>query len=178
MLLLLCVRFDLIFLDANKDGYYSYYTTIMEGHLLLPGGLLLVDNALMKVCCTAVLLYCVLLCCLDFVQSLFLCHGFGCMLATHASRSFAHTPAWRSRQLQLSSCMCRDTEQINLILYAGPHELSIAKNFLTATSCGDCLLWLAVARFYRGFISLLLHACFYRLMFTAFPGCVLSLLCP
>jgi predicted O-methyltransferase YrrM len=43
-------RFDLIFLDANKDGYLSYYQTIMDNHLLLPGGLLLVDNSLMKVC--------------------------------------------------------------------------------------------------------------------------------
>jgi hypothetical protein len=42
-------RFDLIFLDANKDGYLSYYQAILDLHLLLPGGLLLVDNSLMKV---------------------------------------------------------------------------------------------------------------------------------
>eukprot|EP00878_Enallax_costatus_P015587 GHUV01016327.1.p1 GENE.GHUV01016327.1~~GHUV01016327.1.p1 ORF type:complete len:470 (+),score=128.07 GHUV01016327.1:350-1759(+) len=40
--------FDLIFLDANKDDYASYYQTIMEQHLLAPGGLLVVDNSLMK----------------------------------------------------------------------------------------------------------------------------------
>lgn len=41
--------FDLIFLDANKDGYQSYYNTIMDRQLLAPGGLLVVDNTLMKV---------------------------------------------------------------------------------------------------------------------------------
>lgn len=41
--------FDLIFLDANKDGYQSYYNTILDCHLLAPGGLLVVDNTLMKV---------------------------------------------------------------------------------------------------------------------------------
>lgn len=42
--------FDLIFLDANKEGYQSYYNTILDCHLLAPGGLLVVDNTLMKVC--------------------------------------------------------------------------------------------------------------------------------
>lgn len=41
--------FDLIFLDANKDGYQSYYNTIMDQQLLAPSGLLVVDNTLMKV---------------------------------------------------------------------------------------------------------------------------------
>lgn len=41
--------FDLIFLDANKDGYQTYYNIIMEQHLLAPSGLLVVDNTLMKV---------------------------------------------------------------------------------------------------------------------------------
>eukprot|EP00879_Flechtneria_rotunda_P019807 GHRR01020820.1.p1 GENE.GHRR01020820.1~~GHRR01020820.1.p1 ORF type:complete len:456 (+),score=169.59 GHRR01020820.1:286-1653(+) len=40
--------FDLIFLDANKDGYQAYYDTIMEQQLLAAGGLLVVDNSLMK----------------------------------------------------------------------------------------------------------------------------------
>jgi hypothetical protein len=44
-----CSSFDLIFLDANKDGYQSYYNTIMDQHLLAAGGLLVVDNTLMKV---------------------------------------------------------------------------------------------------------------------------------
>lgn len=46
--LMLC-SFDLVFLDANKDGYPSYYKTIMDNALLAPGGLLVVDNSLMKV---------------------------------------------------------------------------------------------------------------------------------
>lgn len=41
--------FDLIFLDANKDGYQTYYNIIMEQQLLAPSGLLVVDNTLMKV---------------------------------------------------------------------------------------------------------------------------------
>eukprot|EP00775_Hariotina_reticulata_P007124 gene7124-7338_t len=40
--------FDLIFLDANKDGYNTYYNIIMDQQLLAPGGLLVVDNSLMK----------------------------------------------------------------------------------------------------------------------------------
>lgn len=46
--------FDLVFLDANKDGYQSYYNTILDKHLLAPGGLLVVDNTLMKVVCVCV----------------------------------------------------------------------------------------------------------------------------
>lgn len=44
-----CCSFDLVFLDANKDGYAAYYRAIMELPLLAPGGLLVVDNTLMKV---------------------------------------------------------------------------------------------------------------------------------
>eukprot|EP00882_Tetradesmus_deserticola_P002628 GHRQ01002795.1.p1 GENE.GHRQ01002795.1~~GHRQ01002795.1.p1 ORF type:complete len:589 (+),score=311.88 GHRQ01002795.1:153-1919(+) len=40
--------FDLIFLDANKDGYAAYYAVIMEHCLLAHNGLLVVDNSLMK----------------------------------------------------------------------------------------------------------------------------------
>jgi predicted O-methyltransferase YrrM len=43
--------FDLIFLDANKDGYGRYYGTIRDHGLLASGGLLVVDNTLMKVRC-------------------------------------------------------------------------------------------------------------------------------
>jgi caffeoyl-CoA O-methyltransferase len=43
-----------VFLDANKDGYQSYYNTILDKHLLAPGGLLVVDNTLMKVVCVCV----------------------------------------------------------------------------------------------------------------------------
>jgi hypothetical protein len=41
--------FDLIFLDANKDGYTGYYGAIMQHCLLAHNGLLVVDNSLMKV---------------------------------------------------------------------------------------------------------------------------------
>lgn len=44
-----CCSFDLIFLDANKDGYQAYYDIIMSQQLLAPSGLLVVDNTLMKV---------------------------------------------------------------------------------------------------------------------------------
>ncbi|WIA10083.1 hypothetical protein OEZ85_010290 [Tetradesmus obliquus] len=40
--------FDLIFLDANKDGYAAYYDAIMQHSLLAHNGLLVVDNSLMK----------------------------------------------------------------------------------------------------------------------------------
>jgi len=43
------LSFDLVFLDANKDGYNTYYNIIMDHQLLAPGGLLVVDNSLMKV---------------------------------------------------------------------------------------------------------------------------------
>jgi hypothetical protein len=41
--------FDLIFVDANKDGYAGYYGAIMQHCLLAHDGLLVVDNSLMKV---------------------------------------------------------------------------------------------------------------------------------
>lgn len=44
-----CCSFDLIFLDANKDGYQAYYDIIMRQQLLAPSGILVVDNTLMKV---------------------------------------------------------------------------------------------------------------------------------
>ncbi|XP_062577346.1 probable caffeoyl-CoA O-methyltransferase 1 [Saccostrea cucullata] len=40
------MKFDIIFMDANKDGYVSYYKTIFEKDLLASGGTLIVDNVL------------------------------------------------------------------------------------------------------------------------------------
>ncbi|KAI1081039.1 O-methyltransferase [Whalleya microplaca] len=37
-------NFDLIFVDANKDGYESYVKTILDRKLLSPGGLIMADN--------------------------------------------------------------------------------------------------------------------------------------
>lgn len=37
--------FDLIFVDANKDGYETYVKQILDQHLLTPGGLLIGDNS-------------------------------------------------------------------------------------------------------------------------------------
>ena len=37
-------QFDLIFVDANKDGYESYVKTILQQKLLSPQGLILCDN--------------------------------------------------------------------------------------------------------------------------------------
>jgi caffeoyl-CoA O-methyltransferase len=39
-------QFDLIFLDANKDGYVDYLQKIIELKLLAPNGVILADNAL------------------------------------------------------------------------------------------------------------------------------------
>lgn len=39
--------FDLAFIDADKAGYPAYYDVLMDG-LLAPGGLLVLDNTLMK----------------------------------------------------------------------------------------------------------------------------------
>lgn len=39
--------YDVIFIDANKDGYVSYFKTIMEKDLLAKGGTIIFDNALM-----------------------------------------------------------------------------------------------------------------------------------
>ncbi|EKX46238.1 hypothetical protein GUITHDRAFT_152429 [Guillardia theta CCMP2712] len=41
-------EFDLIFLDANKKQYSTYFTRIMEKELLRVGGVLVVDNTLWK----------------------------------------------------------------------------------------------------------------------------------
>ncbi|KAF3086302.1 hypothetical protein TWF569_004865 [Orbilia oligospora] len=40
--------FDLVFLDANKDGYVTYYNTILELGLLRKDGVLIADNVLKK----------------------------------------------------------------------------------------------------------------------------------
>lgn len=43
-------RFDIAFLDADKTGYLGYYKQLMDNQLINPGGIIVVDNALMKVC--------------------------------------------------------------------------------------------------------------------------------
>lgn len=42
-------RFDIAFLDADKSGYLGYYSQLMDNQLINPGGIIVVDNALMKV---------------------------------------------------------------------------------------------------------------------------------
>lgn len=37
-------EFDLIFVDANKDGYENYVKTILDQKLLSPHGIILCDN--------------------------------------------------------------------------------------------------------------------------------------
>ena len=37
-------EFDLIFVDANKDGYANYVKTILDLKLLSPNGIILCDN--------------------------------------------------------------------------------------------------------------------------------------
>ena len=44
------VCFDIAFLDADKTGYLGYYKQLMDNQLINPGGIIVVDNALMKVC--------------------------------------------------------------------------------------------------------------------------------
>jgi len=39
-------QFDIVFIDANKDGYIGYYKAVMENNLLAKGGSVLMDNAL------------------------------------------------------------------------------------------------------------------------------------
>jgi caffeoyl-CoA O-methyltransferase len=39
-------KYDLIFLDANKDGYTEYFKTILDLGLLAPEGVLIADNTL------------------------------------------------------------------------------------------------------------------------------------
>lgn len=41
--------FDVVFLDANKTGYLTYYNLVMDNQMLTPSGFIVVDNALMKV---------------------------------------------------------------------------------------------------------------------------------
>ena len=43
------VCFDIAFLDADKTGYLGYYKQLMDNQLINPGGIIVVDNALMKV---------------------------------------------------------------------------------------------------------------------------------
>jgi caffeoyl-CoA O-methyltransferase len=38
--------FDLVFIDADKQGYINYYNTILENNLIQKGGLICVDNTL------------------------------------------------------------------------------------------------------------------------------------
>jgi NAD(P)-dependent dehydrogenase (short-subunit alcohol dehydrogenase family)/predicted O-methyltransferase YrrM len=42
------IRFDIAFLDADKTGYLGYYKQLMDKQLIVPGGIIVVDNALMK----------------------------------------------------------------------------------------------------------------------------------
>jgi len=41
-------QYDLVFLDADKPNYLSYYNQLMDGGLLKLGGLLVVDNSMYK----------------------------------------------------------------------------------------------------------------------------------
>jgi len=41
-------RFELVFIDADKAGYSGYLTTVLDGGLLGPHGLICVDNTLMQ----------------------------------------------------------------------------------------------------------------------------------
>lgn len=43
------INFDIAFLDADKTGYLGYYKQLMDLSLIVPGGIIVVDNALMKV---------------------------------------------------------------------------------------------------------------------------------
>ena len=43
------VQFDIAFLDADKTGYLGYYKQLMDNQLISSGGIVVVDNALMKV---------------------------------------------------------------------------------------------------------------------------------
>ena len=42
--------FDIAFIDADKTGYLGYYKQLMDKQMITPGGIIVVDNALMKVC--------------------------------------------------------------------------------------------------------------------------------
>jgi caffeoyl-CoA O-methyltransferase len=41
-------QFDLIFIDANKDGYVDYLRKVLELKLLAPNGIILADNTLYR----------------------------------------------------------------------------------------------------------------------------------
>lgn len=43
------LTFDMIFIDADKTGYQSYYEIVMNLGLLAPRGIFLVDNTMFKV---------------------------------------------------------------------------------------------------------------------------------
>lgn len=40
--------FDLVFIDADKAGYKTYLDLVIDGHLLAPGGTIVIDNTLMQ----------------------------------------------------------------------------------------------------------------------------------
>ncbi|XP_053381224.1 uncharacterized protein LOC123554131 isoform X4 [Mercenaria mercenaria] len=40
-------QYDVVFIDANKDGYLNYFKTVIEKDLLAKGGTVVFDNALM-----------------------------------------------------------------------------------------------------------------------------------
>lgn len=40
--------FELIFVDANKDGYESYVQHILDAKLLSPNGMILCDNSKLR----------------------------------------------------------------------------------------------------------------------------------
>ncbi len=41
-------RFDLVFVDADKAGYGDYLAALLDGDLLAPHGIIVVDNTLMQ----------------------------------------------------------------------------------------------------------------------------------
>lgn len=73
-------RFDIAFLDADKSGYLGYYKQLMNNQLINPGGIVVVDNALMKVSlcrCTLLFLLSGLVCqaCICFMIALMSSYG-------------------------------------------------------------------------------------------------------
>jgi len=41
-------KFDIIFIDANKEAYTTYFDTAMDHQLLTPNGIIICDNVLMR----------------------------------------------------------------------------------------------------------------------------------